>query len=245
MAGVALLGCEPKAGKTYVASLLLKALKQAGLNPGYFKCAATGVPSIEQSEAAAIRSMIPTGQELAEMLPYVYRQSGPVHLVARKTGKYVDAHVLQERFGWNAATHSCMVFEGIGDIISPLIMEDNEVLLQEDIISKLRLNVVPIVRMSAKSMNQATLAVLYLRRMGLDVSGIIINDYDASNYAHRDALKLIERFSQTPVIATLAKNQRNLELNMSFEELFARQDIDYYSANDDMGVSDDDDDITF
>ncbi|MDQ9835041.1 hypothetical protein RFY41_18795, partial [Acinetobacter soli] len=66
------------------------------------------------------------------MIPYIYRHSGPVHLLGRKTGNYIDAQVIQERFGWNTATHSCMVLEGIGDIISPLIMEDNEVLLQED-----------------------------------------------------------------------------------------------------------------
>ena len=246
MPGVALLGCEPKAGKTYISALLLKALKQSGLNPGYFKCASTGVKSIEQSEAAQIRSLVPTGQELTEMIPYIYRHSGPVHLLGRKTGNYIDAQVIQEHFGWNTATHSCMVLEGIGDIISPLIMEDNEVLLQEDIISRLRLNVVPIVRMSAKSMNLSTLAVLYLRRMGLNVPGIIINDYDQANYAHRDSLKLIERFSQTPVIATVAKNQTSIQLSLPFDELFARQDnLDFYSAADDMDVSDDYDDITF
>ena len=37
-----------------------------------------------------------------------------------------------------------------------------------------------------------------------------LNAYNDRNYAHRDSLDLIERCTQTPVIATVQKHQRRL-----------------------------------
>lgn len=252
MKGVVLLGTEPKVGKTYIAGLLISAIQRAGKNPGYFKCAATGVPSIEQSEAALLRSQCNLGQELNEMIPFTYKASGPIHLVSRKAKRYVSKSVIQERLGWNMATHQCLVIEGVGEVISPLIMEDDRVLMQEDIISQLKLNVILVVRMCQSALNQASLASIYLRNIGLNCVGIIINGYDPNNYAHQDAYNLISRFTQLPIIGTVQKGQRSLEItNVSIEDIFFDPsslgvgDAPYYDDDNDVAVSDEGDDITF
>ncbi|MCK0526576.1 MULTISPECIES: dethiobiotin synthase [unclassified Anaerobiospirillum] len=220
MKSVILLGAEPKVGKTYIASLLIQALKRSGQNPGYFKFAQAGISSIEMSDAAAIQNKCNVGQELSEMLPYVYSENLPVHLAARESGNFINPRVIQERFGWNVATHPVMVVEGTGEVICPLIMEDNQVLMQEDLISRLKLNTVVVLRMSSSSLNQASLAVYYLRNIGFAPQGIIVNGFDESNYAHCDACNLIERFTQTRIIATVGKNQRSLNLRCNLNEIF-------------------------
>ena len=49
VAGVILLGTEPRVGKTYASILLLQELLRLGQNPAYFKFAATGFASLERS----------------------------------------------------------------------------------------------------------------------------------------------------------------------------------------------------
>lgn len=210
VAGVILLGAEPKVGKTYVSILLIEELKRLGCTPGYYKFAATGVQSLERSEAAFVSESCALDQELSEMIPYYCTSAEPVHLAARREKHFVKERVITERYAWNCATHNQMVVEGVGEIVTPLIMENNQVLFQEDLIFKLQLKIFLIVRMSASALSQSVLAVNYLKSISRSPSGIIINAYNERNYAHRDSLDLIERCTQTPVIATVQKHQRAL-----------------------------------
>lgn len=219
MRNLILLGAEAKVGKTYVATLLLQALKRAGYQPGYFKFASCAPVSIEQSEAALVNSKCNLGQDLSEIVPYFYQSNLPVHLAARESGNFISPSVIQERFGWNIATRNIMIVEGVQEIICPLIMEDNQVLMQEDLISKLRLEPIVLIRMSASALNQASLSLYYLKNIGLSPVGIIINGFDENNYAHCDACNLIERFTQTKIIATVGKRQRSLSLRCSLSEI--------------------------
>ncbi len=219
MRNLILLGAEPKVGKTYVATLLIQALKKGGFNPGYFKFAQSAIPSIEQSDAALVNNKCNCGQNLQEMLPYVYQSNLPVHLAARESGNFINPQVIQERFAWNIATHPIMVVEGVHEVICPLIMEDNQVLMQEDLISKLKLDPILVLRMSASALNQASLSIYYLKSIGFAPVGIIINGLDESNYAHCDACNLIERFTQTKIIATVGKRQRSIKIRCPLSEI--------------------------
>ena len=210
MAGMILLGTEPKVGKTYISILLVQELKRLGCTPGYYKFAATGVRNLEQSEAAMVSDACALDQELNEMIPYHYTVSEPVHLAARREQRFIKERVITERYAWNCATHNQMVVEGVGEIVSPLIMENNQVLFQEDLIFKLQLKIFLVIRMSASALSQSVLAVNYLKSISKSPAGIIFNAYNDRNYAHRDSLDLIERCTQTPVIATVQKHQRRL-----------------------------------
>ena len=227
MRGVILLGCTPKVGKTYCARLLIDAMLRHRQQVGYFKFAATGVSNIEQSEAAYILEHCRVNQELSEMLPYTLKGKGPVHLQARREQHFLSEARVTERFAWNLATHSMMVVEGVGEVVSPLIMERDQVLLQEDLIFKMQLGVILIVKMSASALNESVLAVNYLKSIGKSPLALIINGYDQRNYAHRDALSLIERCTQTPILALVATRQVALKPQLDLHELFAEHEVEF------------------
>ncbi len=212
MAGVILLGTEPRVGKTYASILLLQELLRLGQNPAYFKFAATGIASLERSEAAVVQASCRLDQNLNDMIPYYCTASGPVHLAARRAMHFINERAITERFAWSLATHSHIVVEGVGEVVSPLIMERDQVLLQEDLIFKLQLKVILVVRMSAAALNNSVLAVNYLKSISKSPCGIIINAFNEHNYAHLDSLDLIERCTQTPVLATIGKNSERMNL---------------------------------
>lgn len=219
MAGVILLGTEPKVGKTYISILLLKELKRLGYTPGYYKFAASNVKSLAHSEAALVAESCSLDQELSEMLPYYCKSAEPVYLAARRENHFVKERVITERYAWNCATHNQMVVEGVGEVVTPLIMETDQVLFQEDLMFKLQLKVFLVVRMSASALSQSVLAVNYLKSIGKPLAGIILNLYNERNYAHRDALNLIECCTQTSVIATAGNKQQHLDCRCDLREV--------------------------
>lgn len=239
VSGLMLLGTESKVGKTYVAVLLLQALQRARANPGYFKILDTGARSIEMSDAAQVKASCRLGQELSEMVPYVLPQTGPAYLAVRAARLAPSMAHISQRYGWNVATHSHMIVEGIGELLTPLMCESNHIILQQDIATKLKLGLVLVVKMSASALSHTSLAVHYLKSIGQPPVGIIINGYNERVMAHRDALVMIERFTQTKVIATVARNQRTINCLIPITELFAQcqapgsnSQFDYDEEND-------------
>lgn len=231
MKGVILLGCGPKVGKTHAAIALIRALKRRNVNPGYFKFACTGCTSLDDSEAAQVQQACNLDQELTEMVPYFYKQNLPVHLAARESNRFVSPSKVSERFAWNLATHSHMVVEGLGDIISPITMEEDSVLLQDDLIRRMRLGTILVVKMGASALSQCALAMYYLNNNGLNPRGIIVNGYDETNFSHCDGCRLIERFCQTKIIGTIARNVNTINLLCDVDDLFFggshEEEVDY------------------
>lgn len=218
-----LLGTATKVGKTYSAMVLLNHLQQYGANPGFFKFAVNGAPSIEQSELATISRSCRLNQELSEMSPYFYPTTEDIYLASRNMRRLVNPSKVVEHFGWNIATHSHMVVEGVGSIISPLIMESNQVLFQDDLIRRLNLNIVLVVKAGSDAINHATLAVHYLNANNFEVKGFILNGFNPTKLSHRENYVMIERLCQLPVIGTIGVGSRSMSFhnNLNINYLFS------------------------
>ena len=78
-------GTGTDVGKTYVSGLILKELRSAGENAGYFKAAMSGNSrrqdgSLIPGDAAAVKAMSGIDQSLEAMCPYVYEEIGRAHV---------------------------------------------------------------------------------------------------------------------------------------------------------------------
>lgn len=200
--------------------VLLNHLKQKGANPGFFKFAVNGAPSIEQSELATVSRNCNLNQELSEMSPYFYPTTEDIYLASRNMRRLVNVSKITELFGWNLATHSHMIVEGVGSIISPLIMEQNQVLFQDDLIKKLNLGIILVVKAGPDAINHATLAVHYLNSNNFEVKGFILNGFNQNRLQHRENYVMIERLCQLPVIATIGVGSTTLMFHNDCDKMF-------------------------
>lgn len=205
-----LLGTEEKVGKTYVGTLLMNLLYTFDYQYGYMKFAEVGVDSIERSATAAVKDRYDIILDINDMLPYCYSYNMPVHLAGRKSNNLIDADNIQKTFAWNVSLCGAMIVEGVQDVVSPLVMEDDRVLTQVDLISKLNLSPILVVRMSDSAINHASLASYYLKSIGLDPVGIIINGFDPTNEKDVETYNLIEYYSKTPIFAVVETGKRSI-----------------------------------
>lgn len=84
-------GTGTDVGKTYVAALMAKALKDAGLNAAYYKAAVSGNVrrpdgSLIPGDARFVREFAHLDQGEETMCPYVYEHAWSPHLAAQAEG---------------------------------------------------------------------------------------------------------------------------------------------------------------
>ena len=105
-----------------------------------------------------------------------------------------------------------MVVEGAGGITCPFNMKE-EILLLPDIIKALGLNAVIVADGGLGTINSVLLTVEYAKQQGINIKGLILNNFEEDNFMHLDNKKQIERLTGINVIAAVKKGDEDLNIS--------------------------------
>ena len=215
--GIFLTGTGTDIGKTYVAGLITKKLKEAGLTPAYYKAAMSGNErradgTLIPGDAAHVRSVSGISQPLEEMCPYVYEQAYSPHLAARLEGSPVDPDVVMT--GWHAlqGRYDYITAEGSGGILCPIRFDPEHEIYLEHIIRMLRLPSLIVADAGLGTINSVVLTAEYMRQRGLPVRGIIFNKWHPGDVMEEDNLRMCEHLTGLPVIACVREGDTDLDI---------------------------------
>ena len=107
--------------------------------------------------------------------------------------------------------------EGAGGITCPLRLENGEKYLLKDLIKELNTSIIIVADGGLGTINSILLTVEYARSNGIDIKGIILNNFEPNNFMHQDNLKQVEYLTGVKVVATVEKGQKDIKL---LENLF-------------------------
>ena len=174
-------GTGTDVGKTYVTGLIIKKLKEMGLNPAYYKAAMSGNDRDENGElipgdALFVKKMSGISQSLKSMCPYIYEAAVSPHLASRLEGEMVDMKVVKEGFERLSLEYGYITMEGSGGILCP-IRKDGETILLEDIIKELNLSCIIVADAGLGTINSLVLTVEYMKAHNLEAKAVIFNNY--------------------------------------------------------------------
>lgn len=101
--GIFVTGTGTDVGKTYVTGLIIKKLKEEGLNPAYYKAAMSGNERLEDGslipgDALCVKNISGIEQSLEEMCPYVYEHAYSPHFASRIEGNPVVLSVVMDDY---------------------------------------------------------------------------------------------------------------------------------------------------
>ena len=206
-------------GKTYVTGLIVKCLRDAGLNAGYYKAALSGaeirndemIPG--DAEFVAKTAGIPA--KPADLVSYIYKEAVSPHLAALREGNPVEMDKIKADYQASLAKYDYVTMEGSGGIICPIRWDEKHLLL-EDIIKELELGTLVISTAALGSINACVLTTYYLQQHNIPVRGIILNNYDKNDFMQQDNKKMIEELSGVPVISCVASNSTELNIEPKF-----------------------------
>lgn len=82
-------------GKTYVTGLIVKRLRDAGKNAGYYKAALSGAVRAEDGsllpgDALHVNKVASIGETIPNLVSYIYEEAVSPHLAARRANEPID-----------------------------------------------------------------------------------------------------------------------------------------------------------
>lgn len=204
-------------GKTYVSALLLKRLREDGVNAGYYKPALSGACRqdgrlIPGDAAYACRTgglAIPP----ESVVSYCFEPAVSPHLAAQMANAVIDPAKIQQDFARISAGYEAMIIEGCGGIVCPLRL-DGERLLLADIIQLLGADIIIVADAGLGTINSTVLTAEYARARGIGIRGVILNHYDPDDAMHRDNKKSVEELTGLPVLACVRDGDTAIDFRL-------------------------------
>ncbi len=210
-------GTGTDVGKTYVAGLLVKKLKESGKNAAYYKAAMSGNEygkdgKLIPGDALHVRTVSGISQPLEEMCPYVYEAAVSPHLASRMEGNPVRLEVVRKGFEEVCGRYDYVTMEGSGGILCPLCFDGTRLQL-EDVVRELGLSSLIVADAGLGTINSVVLTVEYMRSRGLPVKGILFNHFHSGNLMEEDNLKMCEYMTGLKVIACVEDGAAGLDMD--------------------------------
>ena len=211
-------GTGTDVGKTFVTGLILKKLKQYGINNAYYKAAMSGNEqrpdgSLIPGDALYVKEVSGISQPLEEMCPFVYKNAVSPHLASQLEGNPVQMNRVLSNFEEVCRKYEYVTMEGSGGILCPICF-DKEQLWLSDIIKSCHLGCLLIADAGLGTINDVGLTAFYMKEQGILLKGIIFNHFQPGNLMHEDNLKMCEYLTGTKVAACVKDNDTDLDISI-------------------------------
>lgn len=219
-------GTGTDVGKTFVTGLILKKLKENGINAAYYKAAMSGNERTKDGglipgDALHVKTVSGIEQPLSQMCPYVYETAVSPHLASRIEGNPVVLEEVVKGFEEVCRQYEYVTMEGSGGILCPICFDERELWL-EDVIRQLGLSSLIVADAGLGTINSVVLTVEYMRAKKLPVKGILFNHFHPGDRMEEDNLRMCEHRTKLPVVACVEDGSG--ELSMDVEKLAALYD---------------------
>ncbi len=221
--GIFITATGTDVGKTYVSALLLKYLLKSGLNAGYYKPVLSGAiqnnGKIIPGDCEFVLKFSGLNLPPQNYVSYIYKEPLSPHLAAQIENNPVELSKIVSDFSNIKKQFDYIIVEGAGGIVCPFRL-DNQKIMLPDVIKALGLDIIIVASAALGTINSTFLTVEYAKNCGINVRGIVLNNYDDNNIMMRDNLKQIETLTGVKVIAVVGKNAQDIDFNIEiFKEI--------------------------
>ncbi len=203
-------------GKTYVSALIVKKMRESGFNCGYFKPVLSGVQEIGGklivSDPNYVIDISGLSCSANECVSYWWKEAVSPHLAAKRNNEEIDISRIKYDFARINKKYEYLLVEGAGGITCPLRLHNEEKYLLKDLIWELGLSIIIVADAGLGTINSTLLTVDYARENGIDIQGIILNNYESDNFLHWDNLEQVEYLTGVNVVATVPRGGSDIML---------------------------------
>ena len=222
-------GTGTDVGKTFVTGLIVKKLKENGLNAAYYKAAMSGneyTPRRElvPGDALYVKKLSGITQPLEEMCPYVYEGAVSPHLASRTEGNPVVMEVVKAGFEAVCRRYDFVTMEGSGGILCPICFDEKEIWL-EDVIQACHTGCLIVADAGLGTINSVGLTAFYMKEKKIPLRGIIFNHFQPGNQLHEDNLNMCEAVTGVKVMACVREGDRELNISPELLKALYKEDV--------------------
>ena len=199
-----LTGTDTDVGKTYVATLLVRALRAQGVDAVGLKPLCCGGREDAEALYAANAGTIP----LNDVNPVWLRTTAAPYTATMIENRAIDLALIRETFARLRGAHEALIVEGVGGWRVPIARG----YFVSDLAAEFALPVAVVVANRLGALNHALLTVESVRACGLECAGVIFNHAasaaeDIASVTNRGVL---EEILGVPILYEIAHGQRDL-----------------------------------
>lgn len=210
--GLFITGTDTDVGKTYVTALLVKTLRKAGFDVGYYKAAISGAPTVAESDAGFVNRFAGINEPEDMILSYLYQNAVSPHLAARIEGNPVEKEVILKAWERVTKAYPYVTMEGSGGIMCPIRHDEKAVYYLEDIIRWLHLPVLVVAHAGLGTINHVVTTCEYIKNRHIPVKGILLNHWKGG-IMEEDNVKMIEEITGVKVLAKIRDGDSLLDID--------------------------------
>jgi dethiobiotin synthetase len=200
-----LTGTDTNVGKSYVASLLVRALRAEGRDCVGLKPICCG----DRDDATLLYDSAEGAIELNDVNPVWLRTPAAPYTASLIENRSIDLALIRESFARVRAEHESVIVEGAGGWFVPI--ERNYFIA--DLAEEFGLPVAIVVANRLGALNHALLTVAAVRARGLECAGLILNHPSAEeDIATTTNRGVLEEFAGVPILFDIAYGQRGIKL---------------------------------
>ncbi len=201
--GVFITGTDTGIGKTVVSAALLALLRARGVSAVGMKPIASGCErtsrGLRNADAELLLAHGADHPDYALVNPYAFADPIAPHLAAADAHITIEVERIEAAFAALSTMSQCVVVEGVGGWMAPL----GPVLMQDEIVRRLKLPVILVVGLRLGCLNHALLTARAIRASGCELVGWIGNSIDAGMSRRDDNLATLRECLGAPCLGVL------------------------------------------
>lgn len=206
--GVYIIGTNTDIGKTFISGLILKKLREDGINAGYYKAVLSGAIKDKKGliplDCEEVMKISGLKESYENMVSYILEKPYSPHLASEVGEVSISMEKLKKDYMRVRDKYDFILCEGSGGIVCPISFSEQNIML-EDIIKEFNLPIILVSNSRLGAINHTVLTISYLRNLGLKVRGIILNEFNKKDIIHRDNKKIIKELTGVNDIVTVPK----------------------------------------
>jgi dethiobiotin synthetase len=200
-----LTGTDTNVGKTYVASLLVRALRAAGRDCVGLKPICCG----DRGDAEALHAASHGASPLNDINPVWLRPPAAPYTASMIENRVIDLDLIREAFGRARSAHESLIVEGAGGWLVPI----TRTFFVADLAVEMGLPVAIVVANRLGAINHTLLTLESVRARGLDCAGLILNRLTPEDdLAVTTNRAVLEELAGVPIVFDLGHSQQELTL---------------------------------
>ncbi len=197
-------GTDTDVGKSHVCCALLHDLCQRGIKAMGYKPLACG----DRADARGMRDACASKISLEQINPVYLRAATAPYIAAQLENKSISMEQLITPYQELCKEYDCVMVEGAGGWEVPIASDFSIA----DLAQELNLPILLVVNNKLGAVNHTMLTLAAIKARGLHCAGIILNhiseEWDTASITNR---KLIEDFTDVPILAELISGQEELD----------------------------------
>ncbi len=203
--GIFVTGTDTGVGKTLVAGGIAALLRESGIDVGVMKPAESGCHRengiLIPADALFLKEMSGCQDELELINPYALEHPLAPGLAAELESVDIRLEVIREAYFTLTSRHEVVLVEGAGGMLVPLTSN----LLMIDLVKELgKIPILVVTRTLLGTINHTLLALYYIRREGMEVLGIVMNQ-TSPEYGLAESLnpQVLRQWGRSPLLGNL------------------------------------------